>query len=469
MRETGINRGGLYGFFVKGERLQGTISSTEENSAAESAAASNLTSGTSTPHTSGDVTPPTSTTDSAEDMADSSDAIVSKKRKRRSGEQADDDARKRRKEEKQEERKQKAEAKREKALADETPDLITEIEKKRAREPDRKASKLIKKAARQEELSPILLHPSMPQPQVNTRGEANGEAKESEEAVSSFGAMHADRMMMIQGGLRNQSRAMAGSKTPAKKLSCKTAKCEREKATRVKKREPKVRLRAEPQASGILANLKSDPREVQHEKQAEEGNAERKADGAKRETTGEKRREEKERQKRDRREGRKTRKPENSENQLRPADTRSDQCKVEEDAIDAQRSERNSDEIKLESGITGKKLKKVSSSESTEEQPSDVRRKQKELVVKQKHLTNEQRQQYAGRAAEKGMTIEAYLARRVEKKRRKSRENAKEKVEDKAQEFSNVITKPETNTLGSVIHTTGNTQVILKPKDGHER
>ena len=203
MREAGINRGGLYGFFVKGEGLQGTISSTEENSAAESTAASNLTSGISTPHTSGDVTPPTSTTDSAEDMADSSDAVASKKRKRRSGEQADD-ARKRRKEEKQEERKQKAEAKREKALADETPDLTTEIEKKRARELNRKASKLIKKAAQQEELSPILLHPPMPQPQVNTRGEANGEAKESEEAVGSFGAMHADRMIMIQGGLRNQ-------------------------------------------------------------------------------------------------------------------------------------------------------------------------------------------------------------------------------------------------------------------------
>jgi hypothetical protein len=136
-------------------------------------------------------------------MTDSSDAVASKKRKRRSGEQADDDARKRRKEEKQENRKQKAEAKREKALADETPDLTTEVEKKRARELNRKASKLIKKAAQQEELSSILPHPSMPQPQVNTLGEANGEANESE-VVGSFGAMHADRMMMIQGGLRNQ-------------------------------------------------------------------------------------------------------------------------------------------------------------------------------------------------------------------------------------------------------------------------
>ena len=204
MREAGINRGGLYGFFVKGEGLQGTISSTEENSAAESTAASNLTSGTSTPHTSGNDTPPTSTTDSPEDTADSSDAVASKKRKRRSGEQADDDVRKRRKEEKQENRKQKVEAKREKALADETLDLTTGIEKKRARELNRKASKLIKKAVRQDELSPILSHPSIPQPQVNTQGEANGEAKESEEAVGSFGAMHADRMMMIQGGLRNQ-------------------------------------------------------------------------------------------------------------------------------------------------------------------------------------------------------------------------------------------------------------------------
>ena len=44
----------------------------------------------------------------------------------------------------------------------------------------------------------------MPQPQVNTWGEADGEVKESKEAVGSFGAMHADRMMMIQGGLRNQ-------------------------------------------------------------------------------------------------------------------------------------------------------------------------------------------------------------------------------------------------------------------------
>ena len=207
MREAGINRGGLYGFFVKGEGLQGTISSTEENSTAESTVASNLTSGTSTPHTSGDDTPPTSATDSAKDMADLSDAVTSKKRKRRSGEQADNDAHKRRKEEKQEKqekKKQKAEAKREKALADETLDLTTKVEKKRARELNRKASKLIKKAAQQEELSPILPHPSMPQPQVNTQGETNGEAKESEEAVGSFGAMHADRMMMIQGGLRNQ-------------------------------------------------------------------------------------------------------------------------------------------------------------------------------------------------------------------------------------------------------------------------
>lgn len=201
MRETGINRGGLYGFFVRGEGLQGTISSTEENSAAESTAASNPTSGTSTPHTSRDDTPPTSATDSAKDMAGLSDAVASKKRKRRSGEQADNDAHKRRKEE---EKKQKAEAKREKALADETLDLTTEVEKKRARYLNRKASKLIKKAAQQEELSSILPHPSMPQPQVNILGEANGEANESEEVVGSFGAMHADRMMMIQGGLRNQ-------------------------------------------------------------------------------------------------------------------------------------------------------------------------------------------------------------------------------------------------------------------------
>ena len=206
MREAGINRGGLYGFFVKGEGLQGTISSTEENSAAESTAASNPTSGTSTPHASGDDTPSTSATDSAKDMADLSDAVASKKRKRRSGEQADNDARKRRKgekQEKQEKRKQKAEAKREKALADETHDLTTEVEK-RARQVNRKASKLIKKAAQQEELSSILPHPSMPQPQVNTLGEANGEANESEEVIGSFGAIHADRMMMIQGGLRNQ-------------------------------------------------------------------------------------------------------------------------------------------------------------------------------------------------------------------------------------------------------------------------
>ena len=44
----------------------------------------------------------------------------------------------------------------------------------------------------------------MPQSQVDTLGEENGEANESEEVVDSFGAMHADRMMMIQGGLRNQ-------------------------------------------------------------------------------------------------------------------------------------------------------------------------------------------------------------------------------------------------------------------------
>ena len=219
---------------------------------------------------------------------------------------------------------------------------------------------------------------------------------------------------------------MAGSETPAK-FSCKTAKYEREKATRVKKRGPKVRLRAEPQASGTLADLGSAPREVQHKKQGEEGNAERKADGAKRETAKEKRQEEKERQKRDRREGRKTRKPKKSENQPRPVDMRSDQCRVEEEAIDAQRSERNSDEIKFEPDITGKKLKKVSSSESMEKHPSDVRRKQEELVVKQKHLTNEQRQQYASRAAEKGMTIEAYLARRVEKKAQKKQRKREEK------------------------------------------
>ena len=203
MREAGINRGGLYGFFVKGEGLQGTISSTEENSAAESTAASNPTFGTSTPHASGDDTPSTSVTDSVKDMADLSDAVASKKRKRRSG---DNDARKRRKEEKQEKqekRKQKAEAKRAKALADETHDLTTEVEK-RARQLNRKASKLIKKTAQQEELSSILPLPSMPQPQVNTLGEANGEANESEEVIGSFGAMHADRMMMIQGGLRNQ-------------------------------------------------------------------------------------------------------------------------------------------------------------------------------------------------------------------------------------------------------------------------
>ncbi|KAF2865113.1 hypothetical protein BDV95DRAFT_587339 [Massariosphaeria phaeospora] len=51
VRTKGINRGGLYGFFVRGEGLTGTISSAEESSAAEPAESSTSSTGTSTPPT----------------------------------------------------------------------------------------------------------------------------------------------------------------------------------------------------------------------------------------------------------------------------------------------------------------------------------------------------------------------------------------------------------------------------------
>ncbi|KAF2177691.1 hypothetical protein K469DRAFT_643934, partial [Zopfia rhizophila CBS 207.26] len=75
VRKSGINRGGLYGFFVKGEGLVGTISNTEESSAAE---ASN--SNTSTPPSRAS-TPPTSPSEPS-DTEHSDTEYPSKKEKR---------------------------------------------------------------------------------------------------------------------------------------------------------------------------------------------------------------------------------------------------------------------------------------------------------------------------------------------------------------------------------------------------
>lgn len=91
VRSKGINRGGLYGFFVKGEGLTGTISSTEESSAAEASNSSALSAGVSTPPTSA------SDSDSAPDSSEDSDTAseasqMSKKKnnKRKRGKEEED-------------------------------------------------------------------------------------------------------------------------------------------------------------------------------------------------------------------------------------------------------------------------------------------------------------------------------------------------------------------------------------------
>ncbi|ORY14140.1 hypothetical protein BCR34DRAFT_240702 [Clohesyomyces aquaticus] len=141
VRKTGINRGGLYGFFVRGEGLTGTISTTEESSAAEASLTNTSTppSRTSTPPTSTVESPDESDsasespqdTDSASEASASSDAMsesapevgqpASSSKKRKRTDEGLDTIKKKRKEFQKEARaivkRQRTEAQHEKALA----------------------------------------------------------------------------------------------------------------------------------------------------------------------------------------------------------------------------------------------------------------------------------------------------------------------------------------------------------------
>ncbi|OCK84548.1 hypothetical protein K432DRAFT_288745 [Lepidopterella palustris CBS 459.81] len=446
VRETGINRGGLYGFFVKGEGLSGTVTSTDENSSAESLATTNPQSGSSTP--------PTSTTSSSEDMAiDESvtlavaQALVnddlpkeSKKRKRQKGE-SNEDVRKRRKSERQEKVRQDIVAKREKAAGEGTVDPVVDAEKKKMEEINRKATMLIKSASKRGKYGPVLPHPSTSQSQVSTEGNV-----------------------------------VEDPERPGKKLTYKAAKYAREKAMRTAKRELKARLIAEAQARGELPNSDNLSPEELLEKHEKAEKAKSKDQGSEKQAMKTARMEEKERAKQERREAKKARQLLKSENRRKTAEAHMEARRQKEERLKSMQDfASNPDEIKFGVEVTGQKLKKVPGYGYMEKYPSakekkerkqaaqaeelgisveelkvklDAERKTKELLSVQKPLTAEEKEKYAARAAEKGMTIEAYVARRIEKKEEK-------KAAKKSEEAEN-------NAIGFVVDTIGNKNLLAR-------
>lgn len=121
IQEKGINRGGLYGFFVRGEGLTGTIGSEEESSASTSAAAS----GKSTPITSASEDE-TTTSKTATKGKKAEKADKKQKRKRDTEEETSSSKKSKKADKKGKKEKKDKKSKQEKSVSDELAKLSLE-------------------------------------------------------------------------------------------------------------------------------------------------------------------------------------------------------------------------------------------------------------------------------------------------------------------------------------------------------
>ncbi|KAF2812830.1 uncharacterized protein BDZ99DRAFT_243363 [Mytilinidion resinicola] len=216
VREKGVSQGGLYGFFVRGEGLEGTMSNSE------------VTTTTSTPPTSAsDVGDDASEDENGDETATREEAIVvvetNKKRKRSPGETKEEGAKRRKGERRDTQNNGQLQT---------TLEQIAKI--------NRRATALIKQQSKRGRFDVGTLDPSLPQ--------------EKEEDAGC--GIHSDRMKMLNGGVKLQIQVTPQEPTkPEKNLSNKKAKIVDEKAIREAKRELKFRLIREAQGRGELPGM----------------------------------------------------------------------------------------------------------------------------------------------------------------------------------------------------------------------
>ncbi|KAK5016370.1 hypothetical protein LTR39_002119, partial [Cryomyces antarcticus] len=409
IREGGVKKGGLYGFFIRGQGVPGTLNedtiSTTTPAASTPRAVSPVTNGIDGTSAPAEDTYASKKLD-VSTVATEAPAERSKKRKREG--ETREELRKRRKEEKAEKARTGAARNREKALADGTLNLTAEAEKAKARELDRKASQFVMKAmaegrpeedaaaARREEQFGAGIDPSSDQPNSQ---------------------MNEDRLKMIKdAGLVTQT----GTEPlgPSKKLSYNAEKYATERLKREAKRAEKARLLALETGEPMPTELTAEERKAKHKAAKAERKAARKEANTERHKKGAA----KLAAKIARREAKLQRKAVKRQEKAESAERLRAEKKAQEP------SEPTSDEVvdtapdEIKFGMTKKpRVKKVPgvgqerrAVKATEEHQATENAAP--ATTTSKPLSEEKRAKYAARAAEKGMTIEVYIARREAKK-----------------------------------------------------
>ncbi|KAJ9648239.1 hypothetical protein H2199_001092 [Coniosporium tulheliwenetii] len=254
IQQNGVARGGLYGFFVRGEGLSGTISEVETPE---------LTSGAMSPVTAVEAQrapepvpapkPKKAAKPTDVDMTNGEEAAPTKKRKR---EETREEIRERRKKERREKERVNAALKRERAAAEGTLDLTTEAEKARAAKMVEQADQLLKKVAA-----------------AGTLSDATPQASKDTPAARrpSMEHVNADRMAMMSG---TKAPPAVRPYNAGGMKSYKAAKYERGKQLREAKRAEKARLAALQNLQDVKPPTEeAEPAEEQAEKKHGEENA----------------------------------------------------------------------------------------------------------------------------------------------------------------------------------------------------
>ncbi|TKA58956.1 hypothetical protein B0A49_11901 [Cryomyces minteri] len=458
VREGGVKKGGLYGFFIRGQGVPGTLS--EDTTSTTTPAAStpramspiiNGIDGTSAPAEA----PHASKKLDVSTVATEAPAERSRKRKREG--ESREELRKRRKEEKAEKARAGAARNREKGLADGTLDLTAEAEKAKARELDRKASQFVTKAVLEGRLEEVA---------AAARREDQFRAGIEPSSDQPNSQMNEDRLKMINGAgpVTQTGTEPLG---PPKKLSYKAEKYARERLKREAKRAEKARLLALQTGEPMPTELTAEERKAKHKAAKAERKAARKEANAARQKKGAA----KLAAKIARREAKMQRKAVKRQEKAEFAERLRAEKKAQEpsEPISDEVMDTAPDEIKF--GMTKKgRVKKVPGIGHVDRYPTKAEkratknaaqalrrgitveellaeqqkeREQKEVEAPPKAderraakatdehqdtenaapatatsrpLSEEKRVKYAARAAEKGMTIEAYIARREAKK-----------------------------------------------------
>ncbi|KAJ9668461.1 hypothetical protein H2201_001509 [Coniosporium apollinis] len=468
IQQNGVARGGLYGFFVRGEGLSGTISEVETPE---------LTSGAMSPVTAVEAqrapepVPAPKSKKAAKptdvDMTNGEEAAPTKKRKR---EETREEIRERRKKERREKERVNAALKRERAAAEGTLDLTTEAEKARAAKMVEQADQLLKKVAA-----------------AGTLSDATPQASKDTPAARrpSMEHVNADRMAMMSG---TKAPPAVRPYNAGGMKSYKAAKYERGKQLREAKRAEKARLAALQNLQDVKPPTEeAEPAEEQAEKKHGEENAVKDAfkgkKGTKKAAKEKKKakdpvlKAEEEAAKAARRVEklalRAKRRAEKKEilEKLKTAAAGSgagdfangtDEIKlVVEDAAtrrmrmreEKKRMQAIRKEARLAKELEKKREAKKRKLEAAAEAMRAVQAAESALTAvtappEAKPLSEEKKAKYAARAAEKGMTLEAYIAHRAAKKNKDS----------------TTVAPPATDIF--FVDTTGNPNVLKNPTSG---